>query len=63
MEKSRKSSTPPKHFLRQSSAGSAAILQTLGVKYELQRTLPHYELVVGECPLVRFKTVNVKLAL
>jgi hypothetical protein len=35
--------------------GSAAILQTLGVKYEL-----HYDLVIGECPLAGFKTVKVK---
>jgi hypothetical protein len=31
--------------------GSAAILQTLGVKYELQCTLRHYDLVIGECRL------------
>jgi hypothetical protein len=40
---------------------SAAILQTLGVKYELQWTLRHYDLVIGEC-LAGFKTVKVKPA-
>jgi hypothetical protein len=39
--------------------GSAAILQTLGVKYEIQWTLRH---VTGECPLAGFKTVKVKPA-
>jgi hypothetical protein len=43
--------------------GSAAILQTLGVKYELQWTLLHYDLVIGECPFAGFKTVKVKAAL
>jgi hypothetical protein len=42
---------------------SAAILQTLGVKYEFQWTLRHYDLVIGECPLAGFKTVKVKPAL
>jgi hypothetical protein len=42
--------------------GSTAILQTLGIKYELQWTLRHYDLVIGECPLVSFKTVKVKPA-
>jgi hypothetical protein len=42
--------------------GSAAILQTLGVKYELQWTLRHYDLVIGECPRAGFKTVKVKPA-
>jgi hypothetical protein len=42
--------------------GSAAILQTLGVKYELQWTLRHYDLIIGECPLAGFKTVKVKPA-
>jgi hypothetical protein len=41
--------------------GSAAILQTLSVKYELQWTLRHYDLY-GECPLAGFKTVKVKPA-
>jgi hypothetical protein len=40
--------------------GSATSLQTLGVKYELQWTLSHYDLVIGECPLAGFKTVKVK---
>jgi hypothetical protein len=35
---------------------------TLGVKYELQWTLRHYDLVIGECPLAGFKTVKVKPA-
>jgi hypothetical protein len=43
--------------------GSAAILQTLSVKYELEWTLRHYDLVIGECPLAGFKTVKVKPAL
>jgi hypothetical protein len=38
--------------------GSAAILQTLGVKYELQWTLRHYDLVIE--PFADFKTVKVK---
>jgi hypothetical protein len=38
------------------------ILQTLGVKYELQWTLRHCDLVTGECPLAGFKTVKVKSA-
>jgi hypothetical protein len=42
--------------------GNAAILQTLGVKYELQWTLRYYDLVIGECPLADFKTVKVKPA-
>jgi hypothetical protein len=42
--------------------GSTAILQTLGIKYELQWTLRHYDLVIGECPLAGFKTVKVKPA-
>jgi hypothetical protein len=42
--------------------GSAAILQTPGVNYELQWTLRHYDLVIGECPLAGFKTVKVKPA-
>jgi hypothetical protein len=42
--------------------GSAVILQTLGVKYELHWTLRHYDLVIGECPLAGFKTVKVKPA-
>jgi hypothetical protein len=41
---------------------SVAILQTLSIKYELQWTLRHYDLVIGECPLASFKTVKVKLA-
>jgi hypothetical protein len=41
--------------------GSAAILQTLGVNYELQLALRHYDLVIGECP-VGFKAVKVKPA-
>jgi hypothetical protein len=32
--------------------GSAAILQTLSVKYALQWTLRHYDLVIGECRLL-----------
>jgi hypothetical protein len=36
---------------------------TLGVKYELQWTLRHYDLVIGEYPLAGFKTVKVKPAL
>jgi hypothetical protein len=36
------------------------LLQTLGVKYELQWALRHYDLVIGECPLAGFKTVKVK---
>jgi hypothetical protein len=40
--------------------GSAAIFQTLGIKYELQWTLRHYDLVIGECPLAGFKVVKVK---
>jgi hypothetical protein len=43
--------------------GSAVILQTLCVKYELQWPLWHYELVIGECPLAGFKTAKVKPAL
>jgi hypothetical protein len=39
-----------------------AILQTLGVKYELQWNLRHYDLVIEECPLAGFKTVKVKPA-
>jgi hypothetical protein len=42
--------------------GSAAILQTLSVKYELQWALRHYNLVIGECPLAGFKTVKDKPA-
>jgi hypothetical protein len=43
--------------------GSAAILhQTLGVKYDIQWTLRHYDLVIGEWPLAGFKTVKVKPA-
>jgi hypothetical protein len=42
---------------------SAAIIQTLGVKYELQWTLHHYDLVIGECPLAGFKMVKVKPAI
>jgi hypothetical protein len=42
--------------------GSAAILQTLGVNYELQWTLHHYDLVIGKCSLASFKTVQVKPA-
>jgi hypothetical protein len=42
---------------------SAAILQTLGVKYELQWALRHYDLVIGGCPLAGFKMVKVKPAL
>jgi hypothetical protein len=42
--------------------GSTAILQTLGVKYEFQWTLRHYDLVIGECPLAGFKTVKIKPA-
>jgi hypothetical protein len=42
--------------------GSVAILQTLGIKYELQWILCHYDLVIGECPLAGFKTVKVKPA-
>jgi hypothetical protein len=43
--------------------GGAAILQTLGVKYEMQWTLRHYDLVIGECPFAGFKTVKVKPAI
>jgi hypothetical protein len=42
--------------------GSASILQILGVKYELQWTLRHYYLVIGDCLLAGFKTVKVKPA-
>jgi hypothetical protein len=35
-----------------SFVGSAAIIQTLGVKYALQWTLRHYDLVIGESPLI-----------
>jgi hypothetical protein len=42
--------------------GSAAILQILGVIYELQWTLRHYDLVIGECPLAGFKAVKAKPA-
>jgi argonaute-like protein implicated in RNA metabolism and viral defense len=38
--------------------GSVAILQTLGVKYLVQWTLRHYDIVIGECPLVGMKTVK-----
>jgi hypothetical protein len=37
--------------------GSAAILQTLGVKYALQWTLRHYDLVIGVSPLILTLTV------
>jgi hypothetical protein len=36
--------------------------QTLGIKYELQCTLRHHDIVIGECPLAGFKTVKVKPA-
>jgi hypothetical protein len=46
-----------RHHSRNNFFGSAAILQTLGVKYELQWTLRHYDLIIG------FKTVKVKPAI
>jgi hypothetical protein len=46
--------------------GSAAILLTLGVIYELRCMIPvdltSYDLVIGECTLAGFKTVKVKPA-
>jgi hypothetical protein len=44
--------------------GNAAILQTLGVKFnEIQWTLPHCDPVIGERPLAGFKKVKVEPAL
>jgi hypothetical protein len=49
-------------FSQNNFFGSAVILQTLGIKYELHWTLRHFDLVIGECPLAGFKTVKVKPA-
>jgi hypothetical protein len=40
--------------------GSAAILQTLGIKYEIQRSLRHCKPVIRECPLAGFTKVKVE---
>jgi hypothetical protein len=40
--------------------GSAAILQTLGIKYEIQWTLRHCDPVIEECPIADFKKVKVE---
>jgi hypothetical protein len=60
MENSKTTNTP--ETISSTIFGSAAILQTLGVKYEHQWTLRHYDLVSGDCPLTGFKTAKVKPA-
>jgi hypothetical protein len=58
--KNSKTTTLPIEAISSTIFGSAAILQTLGVKYELQWTLRPYDLVIGDCSLAGFKTVKVK---
>jgi hypothetical protein len=42
---------------------SAAILQTLGIKYEIQWALHHCDPVIGECPVASSKKMKVWLTL
>jgi hypothetical protein len=60
--KNSKTTNTPETISSTIFGSGAAILQTLGVKYELQWPLRHYDLVTGECPLTGFKTVKVKPA-
>jgi hypothetical protein len=61
MENSKTTNSP--ETISSTIFGSAAILQTLGVKYEILWSLRHYDPVIGEYPLAGFKKVKVEPAL